>query len=327
MTADRRPGVPVLPDADLALPAGQDVVVTTDDGARLAVTVADPPAADPDPGDDPPDAQAAAGSAGPGDQPTVVLPHCWTGSRAVWVPVARRLLAAGHRVVLYDQRGHGASTAGRDRITVGRLGADLATVLDRLDLRDVVLAGHSMGGMTVMGFACGHPDARRDRVRSIALVATAAHGLAAGGRDRFWRIVLWRDLVDRLMGWPPLGRILVRGVFGADPRRAHVEATRELFVSTPAAVRLACVEAMGEMDLRAGLAAVDVPAVVVLGRRDTLIVNRLTRAIVDHVQGAGLVELPGAGHMLPFERPDEVTAAIRRMAAVPASGSPVTRPG
>jgi pimeloyl-ACP methyl ester carboxylesterase len=49
---------------------------------------------------------------------------------------------------------------------------------------------------------------------------------------------------------------------------------------------------------------------VVLGRRDRLIVNRLTRAIVDHTPGARLVELAHAGHMLPLERADEVTAVI-----------------
>src|SRR6185436_10687636 len=42
----------------------------------------------------------------------VVLSHCWTGSRATWEAVASRLVAAGRRVVLYDQRGHGASTLG-----------------------------------------------------------------------------------------------------------------------------------------------------------------------------------------------------------------------
>ncbi len=69
------------------------------------------------------------------------------------------------------------------------------------------------------------------------------------------------------------------------------------------------------MDLRDALRHVDVPAVVVLGTRDTMIVNSLTRAIADHVAGATVVELPGAGHMLPFERPDEVVAAIERLAA------------
>ena len=294
---------PVRPDSDLSLPDGVDLVVATDDGAALAVTVAGP---------------AETG------RPPIVLPHCWTGSRAVWVPVARRLVAAGHRVVLYDQRGHGASGVGRQPLSVDRLGDDLAAVLDHLDVRDAVLAGHSMGGMTVMAFACRHPERVRARVRGLALVATAAHGLSARGRARFWRIVLWRDLVVRLMARPPLGRAFVRGTFGADPRRAHVEATRALFVATPSDVRRACVEAMGEMDLRTALRAVDVPTVVVLGRRDTLIVNRLTRAIAEHIAEAAVVELPGAGHMLPFERPDEVVAAIRRMAdSGAASAAPV----
>jgi len=240
----------------------------------------------------------------------------------VWVPVARRLLAVGHRVVLYDQRGHGASTVGGQPVSVARLGDDLAAVLDHLDVRDAVLAGHSMGGMTVMAFACGHAGALRERVRGLALVGTAAHGLATRGRERFWRMVLWRDLVDRVLAHPGVGRAVVRGTFGADPRRAHVEATRALFVATRSDVRRQCVAAIGEMDLRAALRAVDVPSVVVLGTRDTLIVNSLTRSIAEHVAGAAVVvELPGAGHMLPFERPDEVVAAIRRL--VPASGPPV----
>jgi pimeloyl-ACP methyl ester carboxylesterase len=285
------PSAVAAPDHDLTLPPGRALVVTTGDGARLAVT----------------DAGPAAGAPG---TPPVVLAHCWTGSRAVWALVARRLVAAGHRVVLYDQRGHGASTTGSDPVSVDRLGDDLAAVVEALDLRDAVVAGHSMGGMTTMAFACRHPDVRRERVARLVLVATAAHGLAGGGRDRFWRIVLWRGWLNRLMTRPRLGRTFVRGTFGRAPRRAHVEATRALFVGTPPGVRRDCALALGEMDLRDGLRVVDVPTVVLLGTRDQLIVNALTRAIVDHLAGARLVELAGAGHMLPLERPDEVAAAI-----------------
>jgi pimeloyl-ACP methyl ester carboxylesterase len=280
-------------DADLTLPAGRDTVVTTGDGARLAVTVA----------------------GAPGDLPPVVLPHCWTGARAVAVPVARRLVAAGHQVVLYDQRGHGESSVGTEPVSVERLADDLAEVVTHLDLVGTVLAGHSMGGMTVMGLACRHPELVRDRVRGLALIATAAHGLSAGGRDRFWRIVLWREAVNRLMVHRRTGRLLVRGTFGASPRPAHVEATRALFVTTPPDVRRDCATAMGAMDLRAALGSVDVPAVVVLGERDLLIMNSLTRAIAEHLAGATVVELPGAGHMLPLERPDEVARVIRGLVA------------
>jgi pimeloyl-ACP methyl ester carboxylesterase len=291
-----RPGPPARAGAaldDLGVPRGRSLVVTTDDGARLAVT---------DVGD-----RITLG--GP---PPVVLAHCWTGSRAVWAPVARRLVAAGHRVVLYDQRGHGASTTGSTPVAVERLGDDLARVVEALDLRDAVVAGHSMGGMSVMACACRHPELVRHRVRRMVLVATAAHGLAAGGRDRFWRMVLWRGWLNRLMVRPRLGRALVRPTFGRRARRSHVEATRALFVATDPVVRRHCALAMGEMDLREALAGVDTPATVLLGRRDQLVVNTLTRAIVHHVATARLVELPDAGHMLPLERPDDVAAAISR---------------
>jgi pimeloyl-ACP methyl ester carboxylesterase len=102
----------------------------------------------------------------------------------------------------------------------------------------------------------------------------------------------------------------VRGTFDRRPAQAHVEAIRALFVATPPGVRRDCAVAIGEMDLREPLRLVETPAVVVLGRRDRLIVNRLTRAIVDHTPGARLVELAHAGHMLPLERADEVTAVI-----------------
>ena len=123
-----------------------------------------------------------------------------------------------------------------------------------------------MGGMGVMATACRRPDLVRDRVRRLVLVATAAHGLAAGGRDRFWRIVLWRGWLNRLMVRPRLGRAFVRGTFGRSPRPAHVEATRALFVGTDPPARFGCAVAMGEMDLREALRAVDVPATVLLAR-------------------------------------------------------------
>ena len=290
---DAEPTSGVLrPDTDLTLPAGESTVVTTDDGARLAVTIAG-------------GATATA--------PTVVLPHCWTGSRAMGVPVARRLVAAGHRVVLYDQRGHGESTLGREPISIGRLGDDLGAVLAELEVAGAVLAGHSMGGMTVMGHACRHPGQVRARARGLVLVATAAHGLAH--RQPVLSLAMRGIPVERLMARPRLGHALVRGTFGLDPQPDHVEATRAHFAGTRPEVWRACLAAMRDMDLRYSLRAVDLPAVVVLGRRDRLVPNSLTRAIAEHLAGAEVVELPGAGHMLPLERPDEVAEVIRRVAS------------
>jgi non-heme chloroperoxidase len=246
---------------------------------------------------------------GPDTAPLVVLSHCWTGSRAVWEPVAVRLVAAGRRVVLKDQRGHGASTLGSAAPTVDVLGDDLAAVLEAVDAHDAVLAGHSMGGMTLQALAVGHPDVVATRVRALVLAGTAGFGVAAGPLAGPVRFVSGYRGGDRLMAGP-LGPALSRGSVGRHPRQAHLVATRDAWLSLPPDVRRQFLIALQAMDFRAGLAAVTVPTTVVVGRRDLLTPPRLGRALAAAIPGARLVEVPGAGHMLPYEEPDLLARII-----------------
>ncbi|WP_158102180.1 alpha/beta fold hydrolase, partial [Streptomyces glaucescens] len=90
---------------------------------------------------------------GPESAPPVVLIHGWTCSTAFWAAQIRAL-AAGHRVIAYDQRGHGRSPASRSCST-DALADDLEAVLAATLApgEKAVLAGHSMGGMTVLAAA------------------------------------------------------------------------------------------------------------------------------------------------------------------------------
>jgi pimeloyl-ACP methyl ester carboxylesterase len=249
-----------------------------------------------------------------GQGPTVVLAHCWTGSRAVWAPVAARLVERGRRVVLYDHRGHGASTLGPAEPTVARLGADLAAVLETLDVRDAVLAGHSLGGMTAMAFTIDHPALAAERLRAQVLVATGAGQVVAGPIGAFYTRLTGDRWAERLLAGPA-GPALVRIAVGREPRLAHLRATRDDFVAMPAADRLAFLRAMSAMDLSSGLAHVTVPTTVVVGRRDLLTPPGLGRAIARAVPGARLVEVPDGGHMLPLEAPDLLADLIAEEAA------------
>jgi pimeloyl-ACP methyl ester carboxylesterase len=244
-----------------------------------------------------------------GSGPTVVFSHCWTGSRATWEPVAARLVAAGRRVVLYDQRGHGASTLGPDAPTVDVLGEDLAAVLEAVDARDAVLAGHSMGGMALQALAIARPDVVAQRIGALVLTGTAGFGVAAGPLSSAARFVTSNRSIERLMGGR-LGPALARGSVGRHPRQAHLVATRDAFLSLPTDVRLQFLIALQAMDFRAGLASVAVPTTVVVGRRDRLTPPRLARALAAAIPGARLVEVPGAGHMLPYEEPDRLAEII-----------------
>jgi len=246
---------------------------------------------------------------GPDGGPTVVLSHCWTGSRATWEPVAARLVAAGRRVVLYDQRGHGRSTMGPDAPTVEQLGEDLAAVLEAVDARDAVLAGHSMGGMTLQALAVTRPDVVAERGRAMVLAGTAGFGVAAGLVGPPFLLLTGSPRVERLMAGR-FGPALTRGTVGRHPRRAHLVATRDAFLSLPADVRRQFLIALQAMDFRAGLAGVTVPTTVVVGSRDLLTPPRLGRALAAAIPGARLVEVPGAGHMLPYEEPDRLAELI-----------------
>ena len=267
-------------------------VVRTPDGAQLAVWDLE--------GDGP-------------DAPIVVLPHCWGCSHEIWLPVARRLREQGSRVVLYDQRGHGASTRGTAPLTIETLAHDLTAVLDATDVRDVVLAGHSMGGMTIMSLATHRPDVLRERAKATVLVATAATRLGTGSARgaQMANALVASALVTRAMQ-SKNGHVFVRGAFGEKPVRSHMDLTRDLFGGCHGAVRGEFLLSMSTMDLLEGVATMEVPTTVIVGTHDALTLPKKADQIVATVPGARLITLQNRGHMLPLEDPDAVTDEIVR---------------
>lgn len=280
--------------ADRLLPVGEARTVITDDGAAIAVTVA-----------------------GPAGGPLIVLAHGFTNAREVWAMVAHRLIRAGCRVALYDHRGHGSSTSGRDGHTIARLADDLDAVLRSLDATDAVVVGHSMGGMTIQVFACRHPESVRRRVKAVVLVATAAHGISKGSRrgDHLAAKAAGHPLGDRFFA-SRAGHAFFRGVFGVNARKADLRLAQELWLATTHAAREQFVEAMLGMDLREANAAIDVPTTVIVGELDTLLAPRLGEAVATSIRDARLVRLPDVGHMLPLEAPDRVAEVVLEAAAI-----------
>jgi pimeloyl-ACP methyl ester carboxylesterase len=271
----------------------EHVVVTTPDGAELAVW-------------------DLAGEHA--DAPVVVLPHCWGCSHEIWLPVSRRLRAQGYRVVLYDQRGHGLSTRGSAPLAVETLAHDLETVLVATDVRDIVLAGHSMGGMSVMSLATYRPEVLHERAKATVLVATSATSLRTGGGNPELSSALFASpFVTRALQTKN-GHLLVRSVFGTRPLRAHMELTRDIFAACDGSVRGDYAASMAVMDLLEGISGMQVPTTVMVGTRDTLTVPRKADQMASTIPGARLVRLKGRGHMLPLEDPDAVTDEIVRAA-------------
>ncbi|WP_158075730.1 alpha/beta fold hydrolase [Actinokineospora bangkokensis] len=113
---------------------------------------------------------------GPAGAPlTVVLAHGWTSDLRVWDEVVP-LLTPHARVLRYDHRGHGRSgPAPRGSATLPRLSTDLAELLaERVPTGEVVLVGHSMGGMTMMSLAETHPDVVASLAGAVFVSTSAA---------------------------------------------------------------------------------------------------------------------------------------------------------
>ncbi len=177
--------------------ADLELSVVADDGVALHVEVDEGSAA----------ANAGRPKKAPA-RPTVVFSHGYTLNLCSWVLQRRALVAAGYRVVLWDQRSHGRSDVAPLETLHGR--ADRGRPRRRHRGRvcpdgPLVLVGHSMGGMTMMSLAGRNPELIRSRVLAAAFVATSA-----GGRG-----------MTSLGFGPVLGRAIGRvGARGAHPARA-----------------------------------------------------------------------------------------------------------
>lgn len=269
---------------------------------------------------------------GPEGAPAVVLAHGWTCSTAFWAAQIREL-AADHRVIAYDQRGHGRTPASRNCST-DALADDLEAVLTATLApgEQAVIAGHSMGGMTVMA-ASGRP-AFVEHAGAVLLCSTGSSRLVdestvlplPSGRIRTW-------LVRRVLGTSaPLGpvtpvarRILKYATMGPGSTPHMVEACARIVHACPRTVRQSWSHVLGLLDLEHGVGELRVPTAVVVGTADRLTPPVHARAIASRLPHClGLTELPGIGHMTPVEAPETVTGRIRELAAAHLPAVPVT---
>lgn len=255
---------------------------------------------------------------GPEGAPTVVLAHGWTCSTHFWAAQIRDL-ATDHRVVAYDQRGHGRTPLGA--VGTERLADDLEAVLTAVLApgEKAVVAGHSMGGMTMM--AAARRPAFREHTAAALLCSTGSARLveeslvlpmrAGRARTRLTHLVLGAKA--------PLGpvtpvsrRILRYGTMGPGSAPERVDECSRIVHACPRAARVAWSQVLGELDLDEGVRALDVPTVVVAGTVDRLTpLVHAKRLALDLPQCLELVELEGVGHMTPVEAPEVVTAKIR----------------
>jgi pimeloyl-ACP methyl ester carboxylesterase len=270
---------------------------------------------------------------GPDEAPlTVVLAHCWTADVDDWHYQVSALLGRyGHgiRIVTWDHRGHGRSAHSEQAdCTVETLGRDMAAVVDEhAPTGPLVLAGHSIGGMAMMALAEQRPDIV-DRARGALFVSTSSGGLdtvTLGLPELGPRL---KAQIPRLLArrarllsrrtrrrTPAIERwVVARFLFGEPMRPRDAGLVVDQLINCPPATMRGFYEDFLTHARTDALKAYDgVPTVVLVGDRDLLTPLHHARTIANGVRGARLVVAPGAGHMLPLERHELVTAELAEL--------------
>jgi non-heme chloroperoxidase len=245
----------------------------------------------------------------------VVLIHGYPLNGNSWERQERELLAHGHRVISYDRRGFGRSsqpTVGYDYDTFA---ADLKALLDHLDLRDVTLAGFSMGSGEVVRYLGTYGS---QRVRNAALLGAIPPFLLKtddnpeGVDGQVFEAIKAAIVADRYAYFEQfLNNFYNVDVLG--PGRISDRAWQASFQvaagSSPFA-SYACVDTW-LTDFRDDVAKIDVPTLVVHGTEDRILPIASTAArLPDLIQDMRLVTVQGGPHNIAWTHADEVNAAL-----------------
>lgn len=257
----------------------------------------------------------AVRESGDARKPPIVLLHGWAASKSAW---ARQLadpdLAAHHRLVAVDLRGHGES--GKPDPEDGGYAdpavwaADVAAVLERTG--PAVLAGWSYGGLVVTDYL---RERAAEGVRGIVLagaITEIGKGNPGGEIGPAWDGVMRPALsADPEVALPAL-TTFARRMTAAPVPGTTVQRLLADMLRVPPAVRAALFRrTVASAEVLSGVA---VPALVVHGERDDVISPRAAEYAAGKIPGAGMRWFPDVGHMPFAERVGEFNAVLRGFA-------------
>ena len=239
-----------------------------------------------------------------GGRPLLLL-HGGGGPQTV-AGFAERLAARGAaRVITPAHPGFGGTPRPDWLASMAGLAALYHALLERLGLADVTVVGNSIGGWIAAELALlGSP-----RIRGLVLVD--AVGIEVEGHPVTDIFPLSMDELARLSYHDP-------AAFRIDPA-AMTEAQRAGMAANRAALRVYGGPRMADPDLRARLAAIACPTLVIWGEADRIVDPGYGRAYAAAIPGARFGLLPGTGHLPQLESPEQLMRAICDLAEAPAA--------
>jgi proline iminopeptidase len=254
-------------------------------------------------------------------RPTLIVMHGGPGfDHSTLRPYFDRFADAFH-VVYIDHRGNGRSTGAAETWTLGQWADDVKAFCDKLGIERPLVYGNSFGGMVAMAYAARHPShpakivlsstAARVRLDLTAKIMEERGGPEARAiAERFWTSRDDADYADYMRVCMPL----------YNPPGENSEeqsAARRRAITRPETGRHFSLGEMRSMDMRADLAKIKCPTLVLAGTYDPITPVVCSEEISAALpRGIAQLEIfEGAGHGVHRDQPDKAEAVLRRFLA------------
>jgi non-heme chloroperoxidase len=252
-----------------------------------------------------------------GSGPTVVLVHGWCLNRTLWTYLEEQLVSVGLEVITPDLAGFGESAHLAGPYDLDRHAADVADLLDELEIADAVLVGFAFGAAVLMSLPRWH------RVRSVALIGVPS--AATSPYDRFPR-AMRRD-------WPDFAAKSARAICRQPQSEATLAWLERMFGATRLPVALETVSVLGSFEPVPMAHQVPVPAVLVHGEHDDVVPVSVALKCAARMSDARVEVVEQSGHLVVLDQKEHLAELVSAIAAgqdrarVPAQAVPMTLGG
>ncbi len=246
-----------------------------------------------------------------GNGPWLTMSHSLACNLHMWDP-QMPVLTGRFKVLRFDTRGHGQSSAPTGEYTLDQLADDVKGLFDALNIKQTHWAGLSMGGMIGQAFALKYPGV----FQSMVLADTASRRPPEAAQ-------MWGDRIKvaREQGMEALVESTLARWFTEPYRNSHKDVMSRIsndIRSTPAAGFIGCCHAISRLDYLDRLKEIRIPALIMVGEHDHGTPPEAARVIQQNLPGSELKIIPSAAHISNVEQAqvfnDAITSFYARIA-------------
>ncbi len=241
---------------------------------------------------------------GTGNIPIIFI-HGFPFDKSSWQP-QMEFLKHTHRVLAYDIRGFGKSTAGEENVSISLFTDDLIELMDVLQIEKAVACGLSMGGYILLNAVNRYPE----RFEAIILSDTQCIADSAEGKAKRYKTI---DQINE-EGLKDFADGFVKNIFCPDSlenKNELVEKIRDIILTTSPITITGTLSALGQRpEMCSTLNEILIPVLILCGEEDTI--TPMTRAefLYRNIANSELHSIGKAGHMSNLEQPDEFNSYL-----------------